>query len=442
MAAFARLLAELRPERVLEVLLPRIERAPAFAARLSVHVDARRVVLEDALRSLDRVEPRVRPRIRHVVLQQDRAPPRRLDQRRVQVAGDVLLLPLRVGAVLHRLIAVQGEPAFLGAHRHQVLEAVAPVNVEVPGYRSEAMGGIQVGVVARVPGAAPQPFVAVLEQDVAQVVQVRGRAVQRLAEHAGVHQAIHQHLVVAVVAVLELQAVPAVLLARVDERPQVLERHRERAFARYVLPGLEGGEHHRHVPLPRGGRVDEVDVVALHQLFEGVVAVGMERGHRCSGVGDHLGGLLRLLGHVVAQRGDAHAWAAQKFMNEGPPAEPRADDGDAHRLVPLEGDALHGGAGQRRGGRGVRLRRRRHRLGDGRRKCARRAQGSAGESRGLQQIAAAQPRAIIRCGHGEPPIARPGKVTGSRCGARGGLREKGSCKLYAVRRTPSAVRRS
>ena len=72
---------------------------------------------------------------------------------------------------------------------------------------------------------------------VLKVVQIGRLAVQHLAEHAGVHQTVHQHLVVAVVAVLELQAVALVALGGIDKRPEILERDACGAFSGCVLAG-------------------------------------------------------------------------------------------------------------------------------------------------------------------------------------------------------------
>src|SRR5688500_10669432 len=91
------------------------DRPEALASLLPLDEDARRVVLERALGAEDAVVARVRARVRDVVLHHDRATLRRLDDRRVEIAGDVALAPARVGlVVLERLLAVEREPALGG----------------------------------------------------------------------------------------------------------------------------------------------------------------------------------------------------------------------------------------------------------------------------------------------------------------------------------------
>src|SRR5205085_11192835 len=120
------------------------------------------------------------------------------------------------------LLAVEGEPALGGAHTDEIVEAVAGVDVEVPAHGSEAMGGIQIRVDARVPGSAPEPFVLRLEQYAAQVVEIRGLGMKHVTEDACVDHPVHEHLVVTVVAVLELQTMALRFFARIDERPELL----------------------------------------------------------------------------------------------------------------------------------------------------------------------------------------------------------------------------
>ena len=239
---------------------------------------------------------------------------RRLDDRRVEVAGDVALAPARIGlVVLERLLAVEREAALRRADGDEVVEAVAGVDVEVPAHGAEPVRRIEVGVGARVPRAAPEPFVLRLEEDLPQVVQVGRLGVQHLAEQSRVHHAVHQHLVVAVVAVLELDAVLPRALARVDEGPEVLERRADGTFARGVLAVRQRGEHHRHVPFPRRRGVDEIDVVARDEPLEGVIGAGVERRVLLPRVGGHLRGALGLVGYQVVQRHDLHVRHAEQI---------------------------------------------------------------------------------------------------------------------------------
>ena len=226
-AALLRRLPELGPQRVFVLLLPLLEARPLVFARVAVEEDARRVTAEDALGARHEVDAVVGPRVRDVVLEQDGAALGGLEQARVHVAAVVLLLPLRVSGG-NRGLAVRGEPGLGRAHGDHVVEAVPLVDAEIPGHRPEAMGGIEVPVAADVLGPAPQALGAVLEHDLAQVVVVGALGVQQLAEEARLHHAVDQHLLVAVVAVLDHHAVAARPLGDLDELPALLEGHRRR----------------------------------------------------------------------------------------------------------------------------------------------------------------------------------------------------------------------
>src|SRR5690349_3233645 len=217
MTAILGLLAEFGPERIGVGLLPFVDSGPPFAAGLPFYIYARRIVLERALGALYAIVPGVRPRIGYVVLEHDGLALRRLEDRRVVIARDVLLGPPRIGFIELRF-APELETAVRSADGYEVLIAIAGVHVEIPRDRPEAMCWIEVGVGAGVPRAAPETFVARLEEDGAQVVEVGRFGVEHFAEDAVVHHAIHEHLGLAVVAVLEVQAMTACFLRRIDER--------------------------------------------------------------------------------------------------------------------------------------------------------------------------------------------------------------------------------
>ena len=83
-------LADAGPERMGVLGLEVVDRLESLAALLAVEVDARRIVLEDALGAANRVEAVVRGRRGDGVLQQNGLAAHRLDQRGVDVAGDVV----------------------------------------------------------------------------------------------------------------------------------------------------------------------------------------------------------------------------------------------------------------------------------------------------------------------------------------------------------------
>src|SRR5690606_39285473 len=69
---------------------------------------------------------------------------------------------LRVGRDV--VLAPGGESPLRGRHRDEVVEAIALVDVEVPGDRAEAVGRIEVAAALGVRPPAPQPLVAILEE--------------------------------------------------------------------------------------------------------------------------------------------------------------------------------------------------------------------------------------------------------------------------------------
>src|SRR5262245_24746872 len=112
-----------------------VDLLPAVVRAFAVEVDAWRVVLEDALRSLHAVDAAVGTGAGHVVLEQDHASLRGPDERSIEIAIDVLLLPLwrifRLG-----LFAPFREAELFGTHRYQVVEPVAAVHIHIEGDRA------------------------------------------------------------------------------------------------------------------------------------------------------------------------------------------------------------------------------------------------------------------------------------------------------------------
>ena len=112
-----------------------------------------------------------------------------------------------------------------------------------------------------------------------------------------------------------------------------------------MLAVRERGEHHRHVPLPRRGRIDEVDVVARDELLEAVVAA------RCTSAGAARPLSVTIFAARFALSGTTSHSAtiftpsiAEQLVEHRPAAQPGADDADAHRLVAVEWHAAHRGA--------------------------------------------------------------------------------------------------
>ena len=152
-----------------------------------------------------------------------------------------------------------------------------------------------------------------------------------------------------------------------------------------MLTVAQGGEHHRDVPFPGRRGVDEIDVVALAEVFKVMVAVGIN-GRRLLAFGfDHLCGALALLFDDVTDRCDADIVDVEEFSQYAGAAQSDADDGEPHDVARLESHADH------RVVTGLRLWRRRitgNRLSFIARPKTRQAQRRAGHTRAFQQVAA------------------------------------------------------
>ena len=153
-AGLARHLAFFLPERRLVLRLVLVERRPVVALALTVKEKARRVVAEDALRALNQVDAVVRARRADVVLQHDGAPAGSLYHAGVVIAAPIDLFPLRV-ACRHMIFAVGFQAEMRRTHRHQIIEAVAAIDVHVVSDRAEAMRRVEVGVAPRVMRSPP-----------------------------------------------------------------------------------------------------------------------------------------------------------------------------------------------------------------------------------------------------------------------------------------------
>jgi ribulose-5-phosphate 4-epimerase/fuculose-1-phosphate aldolase len=111
---------------------------------------------------------------------------------------------------------------------------------------------------------------------------------QELAEQALATHVERHHRRPVVVAVLHHHAVLAVLLRRLDHGPAVVERHRGRHFGGGVLAALHRRQQHRHVPFPRRGRVDEIEIFGFAEALEVARARVVHGRRRMTGLG-HLG---------------------------------------------------------------------------------------------------------------------------------------------------------
>ena len=286
------------------------------------------------------------------MLKTDRAALRRLDQRQVEITGDVRLLPLRR---LFRLVigTPLRQPHLRCTHRHHVVEPITAIDVHERGHRAQPVRRIQVAVAQCVMRAPPQTFVAILKQNRTQIVIVRGATVLDLAEDAGANHVQHQQLVVSIAAILHHDAMPAHAFRHVHQLPAILNAVRGGYFGGGVFARLERRQAHRHVPLPRGCGIDDIDVVAQHQLFERVLIAG-ESGRliRVPRIAHLLLRQIELFRHGITNSRDLHVLHAEQFVQYRATAQSGADDCHAHRVVLREWHADH------RVGNALRLRQR------------------------------------------------------------------------------------
>src|SRR6185436_15421382 len=138
---------------------------------LSVNEDSWWIVAENSFRALNQVDAIVWTRCADVVLQHDRAPSGRLDDARVVVTGFVDLFPFWISR-RHMLLPIRFKTKMSRAHRHDVIEAVATIDVHVLRHWTKPVGGIEIAVAQGVVTTTPQSFVLVLKQDPAEVMVV------------------------------------------------------------------------------------------------------------------------------------------------------------------------------------------------------------------------------------------------------------------------------
>ena len=113
-----------------------------------------------------------------------------------------------------------------------------------------------------------------------------------------------------------------------DELPAVIEGHRCGDLGCCMFPVLHCGHAHRHVPLPRRGVEDEVELLGFAQAFE--VAWSARVGSRffvpC--IDDPLLHEFDALFSDVAHRRDTHAGNVQHIADIGPALASNAHESD------------------------------------------------------------------------------------------------------------------
>ena len=344
---------------MLEAVLVALQRLPLPVLLLAVQEEPRGVVAEGPPRPRHEVDAVVGAGAHHVVLEHDGPAFRSLDEARVHVPRIVSFLLTGV-ALRDPERKVPAEAALGRAHGDDALEAVSAIDVHVARHRAEAVSGVQVSIPLEMFEPAPEAFALLREQDPAQVVNVGGLAVDDVSQESGLHHVEHEHLVVSVAAVLEHDAVPAAPLGSLHQRPALFDRVGRRHLDPRMLAGVERGHRHRHVPVPRGRDVHEVEVVTAAEVLEVVVPLVVACGTRLAlSMGEGLRGS-NLLGDDVADGLDLHLVDGKEVAEQARPAAAHTDDADPDHVAGLEPHADDGLAPGRRingGGRGGRARR-------------------------------------------------------------------------------------
>ena len=234
------------------------------------------------------------------------------------------------GGALHEFLAVYA----LGIHGDEGGHAVAAVDVERLGNGAETVGGIDVAAVFHVVAQAPAELVVltvlpIVGPEVVEVVDVGALGAYDFAENAVLGHVERVHLEPVVAAVFENHAVLAGFLAQVDEFPALLEVHGRRHLDGRVLAVFKGTLGHGEMVVPVGGHVNEVDVVALAELFVSLGA-GVDVGGRKACLAQELlagfgAGFL-----IVAEGYNLHAGDVGEALHGAGATHAKAHKGHAH----------------------------------------------------------------------------------------------------------------
>src|SRR5574344_965583 len=305
-----------------------------------------RKVADDAARAGDKVDPGVRTRRAHVMLDHDRLASDRLDQGRVHLAhrGWRILLARIVVAekLLLELLVVRVAGSAL--ERDKVVESVAAVDAHRLADRHEPVRRIPVAHVVHVFLIAPRRLGVELARgrdDFAEVVNVRSFGVVDLSEHAHPGQIELQKLDLPVDAVLELHAGKAPLLGRLHELPALANRQRRSHLDKRNLAAVEGPERHRLVKRPRRRAVDDVAVAEVAEVLVGRladIAFGHDGMLLVREPFHVLGDAGRIL---VAERDDVDSGNHRHAVDGAGAASADADEADADALHRTERIVLH-----------------------------------------------------------------------------------------------------
>src|SRR3954447_22847781 len=130
-------------------------------------------------------------------------------------------------------------------------------------------------------------------------------------------------------------------LRSVNDVPAIFERVCGRDFRTSVLAGAQGSQDLRNVPFPRGGDVDEVEIVAGDESFEVVFAVCVNGRCLLTSLLDELGRTLALLFDDIANSIDDHLIDSEKLSEHLGATQTHGDDSETHDVVRFEADPDH-----------------------------------------------------------------------------------------------------
>ena len=304
----------------------------ADVLRRRLERNAVRETAERAVGALNQVQTAVGASRRGIVLHENRAPSRGLEQRAVHVALEVsepvALMPAREFPS-----GIRGPAQRRRTQRRHVVETIAAINVHVLRNRPETVRRIDVSLHCRMVVGAPGARAAFdLLHLHAQVVNVGPFAVSQVPEQAAADHVEYHHLVTAVAHVLEHHAVHAGLLGDFHHLPHFVYRRRQRHFDQGVLAGLHRLHGHGFVPAPGRGDDDGIDIVPFEQAAIGIVPAGVVSGFGLTGFRDGIAriGQRHRIGIAHGPHGCAVHAEQQAQMGHAPGA--RADQSHANRV--------------------------------------------------------------------------------------------------------------
>ena len=285
----------------------------------AIQVKAGRIIAESAAGAGDKKVAIIGTGADHAVLENNRAAIPGADQAGIHVPGDVTLLALGVFWGKGLVVAVLAERR-QAAKRDQVIKGVTRADLEDLGDRPQPMSGVVVAVAGDVRLAAPEPFGNILEEHLAQIVDVSALGMGDRAR-PGENHALDNRLPVIVTAVFEHDTVAAGALGGFNKLPALLETYRGGNLNPHVFAGLHGSHGKGGMQIPGSGDVDQVQVL-LEETLPGIWTAEVER-RGLARITDLAGGAIGVLGAQISDGFDLHAFTGEKLVKQVVPARRR-----------------------------------------------------------------------------------------------------------------------